>query len=123
MLHRYLSFINEGSSLRSVNIYWGDQIKGIIEKDWDEISIKSLKSNSYGIKFKTVDDDYYQVLFDVNDGKEEYLMENLEVVNKFLEKFKTEFWNAPQQYVKNMVYDPKCLGDLEHVRTAQKYNM
>jgi len=120
----YLKFINEslikeGSSSKPSYIYWNEQLKDIIDKDWNEISVSRHSSDKYCINFKVGDDkyDYYSVIV---DSKDNYYLESTE---QFIKKFIKEFWKNATLYVKNMKYNPKCLGDLQHVKDSEKYNL
>ena len=125
MLYRYFEFIKEGQESSSSCVYWdNDEFKKVIEKDWSEIFIKKF-SDKYQLIFRIGPDkyDYYSVILDRKNNKDLYLLENEEIVEKFKQKFNLEFWKNATEYVKNMIYDPKCLGDVSHVRDADRYNV
>lgn len=128
MLKKYSDFIiNEGSIHSPSCVYWDRQLEELLKKDWLDISVKK-QQNKYKISFRTGNDqyDYYSVLFENKGGKDRYLMEEPvkgDVVSKFIEKFKTEFFKNEEEYIKNLAYDPKCLGDLRYLRDSSKYNL
>ena len=76
------------------------------------------------INFKIGDDkyDYYSVIVENKGVKDKYYLED-EAVEKFTEKFNNEFWKNAPEYTENMIYDPKCLGDVEHIRDSKKYKL
>ena len=130
MLSNYSNFINynlikEGSSDRPETIYWGYQLKDLLVKDWTEISTSRYTDNKCLVKFRSGPDkyDFCAVIFEAkNIGGDFYYMED-NVSEKFIKKFKAEFWKNASEYVKKLQYSPKCLGDLSHVRDAEKYNL
>ena len=82
MLSNYLKFTNEnlikeGSSSKPGCIYWNEQLKDIINIDWNEISVSRHTSSVYRINFKAGDDkyDYYSVIV---DSKDNYYLESAE---------------------------------------------
>jgi len=141
MLYKYsdyikdISLIEEGSTERPDVIYWINQLEKIINVDWTDISTYeySKRSNKFYIKFKAFENDgdkkeiyaYYSVLIEKKGNNDIYYMEDNEnnVSEKFKKKLNKEFFKNASEYVKNMAYDPKCLGDLSHVRTSNKYNI
>lgn len=129
MIHKYTDFaLYEGSSSNPTIIYWNEQLKPLLNKNWTEISTKKwVQERTYFIlNFKASEGDYpyYGVIISpfFRNSKEEFLMED-SVEIEFIKKFKTEFWKMPQNYYKNLEYEPLCLGDLQHVKDAEKYNM
>lgn len=128
MLYKYSDFIiKEGSQSRPSPIYWYNQLEKILKNNWTEISINKNfvgrrdEGNKYTLNFKIDGNssyDYYLVLIDEN----KFYMEDT-CIPKFKEKFKTEFWKNAPEYVKNVNYSPDWLGDIEHVKDANKYNM
>lgn len=128
MLHnfsQYVNLINEGSSNNHTILYWKSQFEDVINKDWYDIKTDRI-GDKYSIKFRISDKDekynYFSVILENKNGKESFYVEN-DDSKIFVEKFKKEFWNNPQEYIKNMKYHPKCLGDLSPVTTAGKFNM
>ena len=131
MISKYSDFlnlkidkINESGINNPTIIYWQRAFKEISDKDWTEISTTKYSNEKYKINFKTGDDkyDYYSVLIENKGGEDFYYLENSDPT-LFLEKFKKEFWKNPSEYVKNFKYEPKVLGDLEHVKATDKYNL
>jgi hypothetical protein len=139
MLLKYLEYvINEGSINHSQTIYWGSLLETLLnnknESNWSEISIKPFKwqpegyhfdHHKYLINFKIGESeyDYYSVIIEKRDNYDFYYLENIETTKKFIRKFNDEFWKNASEYVKKLDYEPKCLGDLEHVRASNKYNL
>jgi hypothetical protein len=125
MLYKYSDYIKEGGSTSSSAelIYWQHQLDNILGNDWTEISCKKVQ-DKYQISFKTGSGqyDYYGII--LKKGTDDiYYVETPETAKKFTEKFYHEFWENPQLYANNLAYTPKCLGDIQHVKDAEKYNM
>jgi len=131
MLHNYLDYIkenfnhiNEGSLSSPTSIYWEHQLNKIINNNWSNISVTKF-SGKYLINFKCDDSDddkysYYSVIIENKNGKDIYYMEN---PDRFINKFKKEFFKNETEYYKNFVYNPKCLGDIEYLKDSDKYNI
>lgn len=131
MINNYTDFLNlksdkiyEGSSSSPATLYWLRDIKETCDKDWTEISTKRYSGSKYMIIFKDGDNNYdYSAVIVEDKGNEDfYYLENSDPT-VFLEKFKKEFWKNAQKYIKNFKYEPKVLGDLEHVKAGDKYNL
>ena len=119
------NLINEGSLNNPQNLYWNHQLENILAKDWTEINTARYSGGKYNINFKAGQDqyDYYSVIVEgKNIGDDFYYLED-NVSEKFIKKFKTEFWKNASEYFKKLKYTPKCLGNLSHVRDAEKYNL
>jgi hypothetical protein len=116
--------INEGGINRPGILYWNRSLKQIYDKDWTEISTTRYSGVKYMINFKAGDGqyDYYSVIVEDKNGKDFYYLENSDPT-VFLEKFKKEFWKNASEYVKNFKYEPRVLGDLEHVKNSDIYNL
>jgi hypothetical protein len=133
MIFNYSKFINcdlikEGSITNRSVIYWNHQIEKLLTEDWTEIGISNFAGKKkYFINFKAGPDkyDYYSVVMEKTNEKDLYYLEDNDnnVTEKFIKKFKEEFWKNASEYVKNLDYKPKCLGDLSHVIDAEKYNL
>jgi hypothetical protein len=129
VLHNYLDFVkesldhvNEGSEKSPTYIYWDNKLlEDLLDKEWTNITVTKL-SDKYSINFKAGNDqyNYYGVIVANKNGNDFFYLEHPE---KFIPKFKNEFWKKAYEYVKNMKYDPKCLGSLQHVRDSEKYNL
>jgi len=125
MLYKYSDFINEGSITNPSTLYWNNnEFKKVLGNEWSNISVKLLYTGKHIINFKIGNDkyDYYSVIIENKGTKDRYYLED-EAIKSFTEKFNTEFWKNAPEYVENMKYDPKCLGDVEHVRDSKKYNL
>jgi hypothetical protein len=116
--------IKEGSKYNPSYIYYINDIKKLVKEDWTNISVTSLSKvdERYDVKFRAGngDYDYFQVILENKGETDFYYLEDPEL---FIRKFKEEFFKNTIQYVDNMVYDPKCLGDLHHIRDAKQYNL
>lgn len=128
MLYRYSDFILKENMSNAKHLYWNNEtFEEALNKDWTEIKITEEKGNTnlYDISFRIGPDKYdvCAVILDNRDRKENYLLNGEDMIKEFIQKFKTEFWKNASEYIKNMDYDPKCLGDVEHVRNAENYNM
>jgi len=129
MLKTYTSFItkiNEGSDSSPTIIYWDHQLVDVLDKEWTNITVKILthSSNIYTIGFKAGNEkyDYYGVLFD-SSSNSLLVQDTHNVDSKFQKKLNIEFWKNAVEYSKNMDFDPKFLGDVSHIRDAERYNM
>ena len=125
MLYKYSEFIKEGQESSASCVYWDNaEFKKVLENDWSEIFIKKF-SDKFQLIFRIGPDkyDFCSVILDKKNNNDLYLLENEEIVEKFKKKFNLEFWKNATEYVKNMKYDPKCLGDVSHVRDADRYNV
>lgn len=127
MIYNYTNFLalKEGSQNRPSTIYWFNSLNKILDKSWSDIKIQKYRKVNYSdiiyeILFKIGDDrfDYYQVLIEKKKNDEEYLMEesDKDVIKLFVNKFKKEFWNNAGEYIQNLEYVPKCLGDVSGVK-------
>lgn len=128
MLYRYSDFIKESLSEYKKHLYWNNEdFKSILNEDWTEIKVTKEKrfDSMYDISFRigTGKYDVFAVVLDTKGGNDFYILNGDDMSKQFQQKFKTEFWKNASEYVKDMMYDPKCLGDVEHVRDAAKYNM
>lgn len=126
MIHTYSQFINsinEGTSSNPEIIYWNSQLENLLNKHWSNISTKKYTSDIYEINFKVegLNNDNKYTYYAVLVGKGEKFM--MEDSTKFVEKFKVEFWNNSGEYIDNMKYKPKCLGDLTSVVRSKKSNL
>jgi len=130
MLDKYLDFINENFNITEgyVNhpsvVYWSENADSLLNDNWFDISVNRYSPPVYIIKFRVGDNDkdqynYYNVVIE-KGTTDTYYMENPE---PFIEKFKTEFLKHPLDYIDNMKYDPKALGDLGHIRNSSKFNL
>lgn len=116
--------INEGGENNPSVLYWDKNIKEIYDIEWKEISTTKYTSDKYKINFKAGEGkyDYNSVIVGKKDNEDLYYLENCDPT-LFLEKFKKEFWKNASEYVKNFKYEPKALGELDHVKDSEKYNM
>jgi len=116
--------INEGGINNPGVLYWQKHIKEIYDRDWTNISVTKYAGDKYMINFKAGDDkyDYFNVIVEDKNNDDFYYLENSDPTF-FLEKFKKEFWKNASEYVTNMKYEPRVLGDLEFVKTGSKYNL
>jgi hypothetical protein len=108
----------------SKNIYWDHQLDEVLDMDWTDIRTLRI-DRKYSITFETDDKDggyIMSVYLDIYRGVNKYMLEE-RAIQKFINKFKKEFEKHPTEYVKNFKFDPKCLGDLDLYRTAEKFNM
>ena len=130
MLHNffeYVSLIKEGASRDSI-IYWKAQLEEILDQEWYEIKTEKRAGKNNYIYFRVKDKDekynFYSVITEkvAEKDKDIFYMED-DTSNMFIEKFKKEFWKNPHEYIKDMKYHPKCLGDLGHVEMSNKFNM
>jgi len=135
MIHKYSEYLNliseayTGSNPNPSSIYWKSELEDVINNDWTQISVdrynnSDMKGTGYLIKFRTGDEkyDYKSVIVEKKGTTDFYYLEDgLDKI--FCEKFKTEFWKAAQEYHKNMKYMPKCLGETEFLKDADKYNI
>lgn len=115
-----------GTKNDPINIYWYKTFQEIMNSDWSEISTKRIGDN-YKIIFVT-NNKYYSVILERGFGSDDdiyYLEEGTGsgILEKFKNKFKMEFLKNSAEYVKNLKYDPKCLGDLTYIRKGSKYNI
>lgn len=125
-----LDLVKEGAEASPTLIYWEHRLNDILDKNWTDIVIELIRTNrdnigkdKYLIKFKIGDDKYdsFGALIDSNNN---LLMEDTgNAISKFEQKFKTEFWKNPTEYINKMDFDPKFLGDVSHIRDAGKYNL
>ena len=127
MLYKYSDFIKEdlikeGSSSNNTPIYWSEKIEELLDVNWSDISTTRYVDDKYYINFKAGEGqyNYFSVIVENKGVNDVYYMDNSD---KFINKFKTEFWKNASEYVQNFIYDPKCLGDLEHVKDSNKYNL
>lgn len=128
MIYKYSDFlsseklINEGSSYRPTLIYYNDELK--IDREWYELKVEKNRPGLLNIRFRVKNQDeaynYYFVLLKHDLGKEEIYMDNSD---KFKEKFKHEFFKNAHEYIKDFKWEPKFLGDLQHVKDSGKYNL
>ena len=118
MIYKYSDYLNEGKRGESV-LYWDNSLDKLMNMDWKNISTVRFTSNKYYLKFECGEDKYnkYTVLIDTND------LVYVENPEKFVQKFKKEFWENPTEYVHKFKYAPKFLGDLGGFRNANKYNL
>lgn len=129
MINKYLDFINEnyivteGYKNNPSVIYWSENVDKVLNDDWFDISVTRRNSPIYIINFrigdKNTESNYYEAVLE-RGSTDIYYMENPQ---PFMEKFKTEFLKHPLDYVDNMKYDPKVLGDLGHIRNSNKFNL
>jgi hypothetical protein len=125
MLHKYsdyISNINEGSSKRPQVLYWNSQVEKLLNNEWTEINSKRYTGSIYSLNFKAGEDDYdyYNILIEKKGSSDFYYMEDS---TKFAEKLKIEFWKNPDIYYKELKYAPKVLGDISHLKDADKFNL
>ena len=130
MIQKYSNFIKEnlniiikeGTSSNPSILYYTDNVEEFINNIWENISTKRYKDDKYLITFTVGNDKYdsYGVIVQRKNNQDTYYLEDSKL---FTEKFKQEFWKNASEYVKNMKYDPIILGDLEHVRETEKYNL
>lgn len=128
MLYKYSDFINEGTESRRSVIYYNLDFDKVSNDEWTEISTTRHIGSKYTINFKAGHGkyagdgkyDYYCVLIEKKGSEDLFYLED---PTKFIEKFKVEFMKSPTEYVKNLKYSPKCLGDLSHFKIAQNYNL
>lgn len=143
MLYKYSDYIKEnsliddlikeGSEDKPSIIYWSNQLEKISNIDWTKISTEKYTGdrNKFYIKFYAYNNEgkaeygYYQVLVERKGADDFYFMEdnNNNTIGQFQKKFTNEFWKNASEYVEKMKYDPKCLGDISHVRSGNKYNL
>lgn len=120
---KYLDFITEAHNFENGTIYWNFQVDGITDKEWYDISIsKSLPRYFINFRVKEKDEkyNYHSVIIEKKGNDDFYYMEDPTL---FIKKFKEEFWKNASEYIKNFKYEPKCLGNLEHVKSTNKYNL
>lgn len=122
----FINTINEsiGDKDEPLNIYWYRNFEHIMNSDWSEISTKRVGDN-YKIIFM-VNNKYYSVIIERGSDDDIYYLEEgtgSGILEKFKNKFKMEFLKNSAEYVKNLKYDPKCLGDLTYIRKGSKYNI
>lgn len=119
----YIKDINEGSkdNISRSALYWESALENKLNMEWSELKTERF-SGVYLLSFKCGDDkyDYYSVVFEIVGGKDIFYLEKSE---KFIEKFKTEFFKFPEIYYKNFKYYPKCLGDISYLKDSEKYNL
>lgn len=130
LLLKYSDFIiKEGSINKPQAIYWQHSLEEFLNKEWSEISVEHFQKPKYIIKFRVVEKDkstdynYYSVIIEKRANDDFYYLENQETIKKFIKKFSDEFWKNASKYVDKLKYEPRCLGDLEHVRATNKYNL
>jgi len=128
MINKYLDFINDNFNVnesfqrKSSVIYWNENVDEVLNENWSDISVSRYNYPIYVIKFKVEgkESNDYSVVFEGNKTRDIYYMENPE---PFIKKFKEEFFKNAIEYVVNMKYDPVVLGDLEHIRNSNKFNI
>lgn len=124
MIHKYSDYItsiNEGSSSNSQVLYWNFQINKILDKEWSDFSSKHYSGGIYSLNFKAGEDDYYSILVEKKGSSSDfYYMEDPTI---FIEKLNTDFWKHPDIYYKNLKYAPRSLGDISHLKNADKFNL
>lgn len=125
MVYNYSDFlIQEGYSYSEDSIYWNSRLNELLNNDWYDISVTKYKRNFYYLKFRVKEKDeeynYYSVLVEDKNNNDIYYMEDS---SKFVKKFKSEFFRNASEYVDKLVYEPKCLGDLQHVKDGNKFNI
>jgi hypothetical protein len=131
MLNKYLDFINENFNIAEgyvshpTVIYWNENVNDVLNDEWFDISVSRYGYPIYIIKFRIGNDkndthNYYQAVLENKGSNDIYYMENPE---PFIAKFKTEFSKHSLEYINNMKYDPKALGDLSFIRASAKFNL
>ncbi len=124
MVYRYYDFIKESAS-NARAIYWdNNDFILALNSDWTEIKIEGKRfSKYYSIVFRVGPNKYDIQSAILDKDMEEFIFSKKDMSEKFKQKFYKEFWKNAPEYVNNMAYDPKFLGDVKHVRDAAKYNM
>ena len=135
MIHKYSDFLNliaEGSESKPTMIYWDYQLDKLLNENWIQISTQNFNvkkaytevkaQGKYSIKFRTdnAENGYYSVIVE-QKGNDDILY--LESSEKFIKKFTDEFYKNAVENIKKLKYEPKFLGDLEHIKMSGKYNI
>lgn len=133
MIYKYLDFITEDHTLITEShdsekgpIYWESQLNEILNEDWSEFSSARYSGDIFFIKFKTDDGGkypYYSVLVEKKLYQDVYFMED-NVSEKFIKKFKTEFWKNAAKYAPEFKkFKPNCIGDWNQIAITNKFNL
>jgi hypothetical protein len=121
MIYKYLDYINESRSNDTKAVYWTSSLE--LDKNWSEITVKRHSGDYYLITYNYKDGDTYSynnVLFEKNNIQDIYYVENPE---KFIEKFRNEFFKNVKEYKEDLKYIPKCLGlNKDQLDQLEKYN-
>ena len=110
MIYKYSDYIKDlnegakGNEYRST-IYWEETLEPELNTEWSELKIERY-SGVYLLSFKSGEDQYgyHSVVLENNGSKDIFYLEKSE---KFIEKFKSEFFKYPEKYYKNFKYNPK----------------
>jgi len=125
MIYKYFDFIKEGATSDGSPIYWEDQLKEIIEKEWIDFSSSRYTGDIYHINFKVNDGSkypYYSVLVK-NESSDVYILED-GIAENFIQKFRNDFYRNVEKYLPGFKkFKPKCIGDWNQLDMAIKYNV
>jgi hypothetical protein len=118
MIYKYLDYISESRSNDLKAAYWSGSLE--LDKNWVEISVKRHSGDYYLISYNYNNGDRYSYNNVLLEKGDIYYVSNPE---KFIEKFKTEFFKHTKEYKEELKYIPKCLGlTKDQLNNLEKYN-